>query len=204
MKSAKYILLSVALAASVSAARAADWEEGPAPFDWSGAYIGVQGGYVWTNIALAGAGNRNFNGPTLGVHAGANWQMGQFVLGVEGDVNYVWNSITAAFGGPAITVGTDWQGALRARFGYALDRTLIYGAGGVAITHGYARMAGAAVTQTFTGWTIAAGVEHAFGRNWTARAEYRYADYGSGTFGLGIGSLRVRESALRIGASYHF
>jgi len=37
-------------------------------------------------------------------------------------------------------------------------------------------------SQTLTGWTIGGGVEAMLGHNWLARAEYRYADFGTVNF----------------------
>jgi outer membrane immunogenic protein len=34
------------------------------------------------------------------------------------------------------------------------------------------------VDKVKTGWTAGGGIEHMFARNWTARAEVRYADLG--------------------------
>jgi outer membrane immunogenic protein len=37
-------------------------------------------------------------------------------------------------------------------------------------------------STTRTGWTASGGVETALGGNWLARAEYRYADFGSTSY----------------------
>jgi len=202
MKFANLLIVSTTVALAASSAAAAD-ADSVMPYDWSGFYLGVQGGYLSTNMELVGTGNRDFNGGTIGAHAGYNWQYGSMVLGLEADINYAWNSISANFGAP-ITVGTDWQGALRGRLGYAMDRTLIYGAAGLALTRGYGTSLGTTMTEGFAGWTLGAGLEHAFADRWSGRIEYRYAGYYGGDFGLGIGNFRIREHAVRLGASYRF
>lgn len=206
------LLASAAFATAASSAMAADaivpYEEpAPAPivsvYDWTGVYVGVQGGYVWTNLDMpGGVGDEDFNGPTLGIHAGANWQNGNIVFGVEGDINYTWNS--NEYLGGAVEIGTDWAGSLRGRLGYALDRTLLYGTAGLAFTNGYIDGAGFDESETFVGWTAGVGVEHAFTDNWSARIEYRYSDYGSEDFGLGLGDFDLTEHALRVGVSFKF
>lgn len=213
MNKAIGIVSAAAFLATASSALAADivYEE-PAPYtppaavayDWTGVYIGVQGGYVWTDLDFPGGGNENFNGGTLGAHVGANWQHDSVVFGVEADINYIWNENDYLLGGVPVEIGTDWAGSIRARLGFALDRTLIYGTGGLAIARGYINSPIGDESETFTGWTVGAGVEHAFTDNWTARVEYRYSDYGSDDFGLGAGDFDLTEHALRIGVSFKF
>src|SRR5690606_36119322 len=86
----------------------------------------------------------------------------------------------------------DWFGTLRGRLGYTLTPSmLLYGTGGLA----YARVSTDLIamgnnwpglkhgtpyetSETHVGWTIGAGAEYAFHRNWSVRAEYLYADFG--------------------------
>lgn len=212
MKTIYTLAASAALLVIGSAANAADviYDVPPAPtapiapvvYDWTGFYVGLQAGYGWTKVDLpAGFGEEDFDGFTLGAHVGANWQSGAWVFGIEGDINYNWNENTYL---GAIDVGTDWSGSVRGRVGYAIDRTLIYGTGGFAITNGYVDGAGLDESETLTGWTLGAGVEYAFAENWTGRLEYRYSDYGSDDFGLGLGDFDVTEHAVRVGVSYKF
>jgi hypothetical protein len=46
-------------------------------FSWTGAYIGINGGFAWTNAGSGGGGSvdDDFNGCLPGVRAGYNWQM---------------------------------------------------------------------------------------------------------------------------------
>jgi outer membrane immunogenic protein len=68
-------------------------------------------------------------------------------------------------------------------------------------------------SQTRTGWTLGAGVEYAISNNWSARAEYRYTDFGSfsnttaaGTTFWSAAVLRhkLQEQSVRVGISYKF
>src|SRR5262245_13138909 len=94
--------LFAAIMASAGAARAADLAIQAPAFkappvivsDWAGFYIGVHGGYGWTdsvvsrvndqNVALGSFGV-NPKGGLVGGHAGYNWQFGSVVTGLEVD-----------------------------------------------------------------------------------------------------------------------
>ncbi|HEY6632985.1 MAG TPA: outer membrane protein [Rhizobiaceae bacterium] len=200
----KTMLFATALAASTLTAvtaRAADLTEGAAPHSWSGIYLGIQGGGAWAR-ADDGADRFNLNGGAIGAYIGANWQVDAFVLGIEGDVAYTSND-RSVFG---FELGTRWQGALRGRLGYAVDRVLIYGAAGLALSEVWIDAAPVLdKTETFTGWTVGGGVEYAFADDWAARVDYRYSDYGASDFGWSDTSgFEVTEHALRIGVGYSF
>ena len=69
------------------------------------------------------------NGVLGGAHVGYNYQINQFVFGLEGSVDgtSITNTVTGAFpafGGSAITASTnsDIQGSICGRFGFAWDR----------------------------------------------------------------------------------
>ena len=127
----------------------------PAPiFTWTGIYIGGQIGYAWAS------GNNNFTGfdPFFGplggtflsssaggtpsgviggANVGYNYQINQWVLGLEGSVDGTSLSNTAVVAfpdGTSLTAHTkaDIQGSIRGRLGVAWDRALIYATGGVA------------------------------------------------------------------------
>jgi outer membrane immunogenic protein len=190
-------------------------EEPPVPeasiplFSWTGAYIGINGGYAWTNAEFSAGGasvDDDFNGGLLGVRAGYNWQMpNNFVGGIELDVDHVWNKNSYVIGGVGVEAGSDWQGSARLRLGYAIDRTLFFGTGGVAIANAYAKIpaTGANESETFTGWTLGAGIEHAFTDNLIGSLEYRYADYGSKDIG-GLVDVDLDQHTVRLGLAYKF
>src|SRR6476646_8216607 len=63
-------------------------------YDWSGFYIGVMGGYGFANNATVGTlavTDANLKGGFVGGTVGANWQMGQFLIGLETDA--AWSNI---------------------------------------------------------------------------------------------------------------
>ncbi|TGP39452.1 porin family protein, partial [bacterium M00.F.Ca.ET.230.01.1.1] len=87
------------------------------------------------------------------------------VIGAEADLNYASIDGTAD-AGPAGTFGTDvkWFGSINAKAGYAADRVLLYGIGGIAfagIETSQAAGTTFARTRTSTGWTLGAGVDYA-------------------------------------------
>ncbi|WP_018263851.1 outer membrane protein [Methylobacterium sp. WSM2598] len=142
--------LAGAALACGQAARAADLAPRPVPpapaiaLDWSGFYLGAQtGGFATgqgrrtfvsgdggglTPTVFGGRGGRTgivagtVEGRTIfeGVHAGYNWQRGDLVGGVEGD-------LSAA--GPL----DDVLASLRGRVGVATGRALVYGTAGLGI-----------------------------------------------------------------------
>jgi outer membrane immunogenic protein len=174
---------------------------------WAGFYIGVNAGAAWnhaefTALGLVG-GLQPFGFPngtkywspdkagfTGGGQVGYNFQSGGFVYGVEADLNFVSNkaSVTQAAVTivPTLTSTTklDWMGTVRGRLGVALSPTLIYVTGGWAFAHFEDTVTTPGVTipanvsKTRSGWTAGGGIEHMFARNWTAKIEALYADFG--------------------------
>lgn len=150
----------------------------PAPaFSWTGPYLGLTGGYGWgSSSGLKGGG-----------YAGYNFQINpNWVVGVEGDL--------MASGQRT----NHWDSSVRGRLGYAYDRYLFYGTGGVAF--GDIRNNGSSKTRT--GWTLGAGVEAALTNNMTARVEYRYTDLGSTT--VGGSSASHNSNDLMVGVGFKF
>lgn len=67
-----------------------------------------------------------------GIHAGYNYQIQSFVIGAETDIN--WTSIKGDDGGAGGMLDQTklkWLGSLRGRLGYAWDRFLVFGTGGL-------------------------------------------------------------------------
>src|ERR1700761_5552180 len=103
MKSISKFLAGAALLSSFLAANAADMSvpvKAPvAPavqiYDWTGFYLGINGGYGWgSQDPLAVLTNRfdrssfSMSGGLFGGTAGAQIQKGHVVLGVEGDIDW--------------------------------------------------------------------------------------------------------------------
>ena len=111
---------------------------------------------------------------------------------------------------PGMTVSGDWNmnwfSTIRGRAGWTIDRSLLYVTAGAAIADLDQTSGGATSNKLKGGFTVGAGVEMAIARNWTAKAEYLYLDFGSTTFQGTNGSItsQVQEHAVRIGANFHF
>lgn len=206
----------ILLAASGAMAADVVVEEPPAPiaevplFTWTGGYLGLQGGYVWSDGELSDGTDLvsdTFDGGLFGGYAGYNWQSGAFVFGAEADINGVWNDETFPFQGVDVEVGTDYLASLRGRVGYAIDRTLLFATAGVAFTEVSANTTIAGIdldeSENFTGWTIGAGAEYAFTNNWIGRAEYRYYDFGNETIG-DIDDVDIQNHTVSVGVAYKF
>lgn len=239
MRMIRYASLALPLLAAipVSAADLPRRNFAPAPvaayspvsaFSWTGFYVGVNGGYSWAS--LGSVGNATFDRPsgfTLGGTAGYNQQFGNFVLGVEGDLN--WNNIDSSrrqvvgIGAPAVNntvvhaAEVDWAGTLRLRAGYAVDRVLLYATGGYAgasldlaytnLTNPAAAAPAAASRSKWAhGYVLGVGLEYAFTRNVSAKAEYLYTSLGEVSAFSGVYAARADYSAstVRMGVNYRF
>lgn len=163
-------------------------------WSWTGFYVGANGGYSWgrsrtdvtyTNTATGAvivppagsitSASFDMNGGVAGGQAGYNWQVTNWVFGIEGDLNWsgekgsaVFNCVGVAPAGgaclPGLTflpagglAGTtltidqklQWFGTVRGRVGIlATPKVLFYGTGGLAFGE-------IKTTGTMTGFTPA-------------------------------------------------
>lgn len=172
---------AVALIAGIGSASAADiitYEPTPTPpayspmmaTDWTGPYVGLVGGYGF------GGGSIGHNGLLGGAYAGYNFQVTpNWVVGLEGDLTATGKSGTNG----TTTASNPWNGTVRGRIGYSVDRYLFYGTGGVAFGGVKAVTGGTSESATKTGWTLGAGIEAALTEKLTGRAELRHTNLGS-------------------------
>jgi outer membrane immunogenic protein len=163
----------------------------PAPYNWTGFYVGINAGYDIGNTVIDDK-NCNFScssqtlspsGFTAGGTLGYNYQIGSTVLGIEGD----WNWINAS----KTYTDPDWAsqhnakinsfGTIRGRAGLALDGTLVYVTAGVAFVDQQVSVldptgnpGGFSFSQINTGLAIGAGTEFAISGPLTAKLEYLY------------------------------
>jgi outer membrane immunogenic protein len=224
--STKMIRIIIAIAAFLFIPIAAQAADMPRPqykapayidqptFSWTGFYLGFNGGYGWGNSDWTTT-TGNFQvapkGWMAGGTAGYNYQFSSFVLGVEGDIDYMQLKGTAD---SAICAGClfkdTWLGTFRGRAGLAIDRWLPYVTGGAAYGNAYVQGPGGSATGTKQGWTAGAGVEWAFAPAWSAKVEYLYVDLGSTTcaqaacgFVTDV-SVHPKANLARMGVNYHF
>ena len=177
----------------------------------------------WTDGALGETGRFPISGYLVGGTVGANYQIGAYVFGIEGDADW-----TDLHGGSGSTCGaisdlvppptgcqtqSEWLATVRGRLGYTFNNVLIYGTGGAAVGNIQNGLIPPSTfdSKTETGWTIGAGVEIAFAPNWTVKAEYLFVDLPDTTCttvancGGAVGStVSFNESIVRAGINFKF
>lgn len=193
----------------------------PGLYNWTGFYAGGHGGYGAGRLGTGLRGG-DIDGWFTGGQIGWNWQNrhSPWVFGtefdaafarIERDVDFAnGNTVTSAFS-EISSLGT-----ARARVGYAIDRMLVYGTGGVAwakntiglYTNPNQLAPAATSANTHVGFAVGAGFEWALSRSWTMKFEYLYNDLGSenyfrGTIPTGINA-DLRFSTGKVGLNYVF
>ncbi|MGD0639598.1 MAG: outer membrane beta-barrel protein [Roseiarcus sp.] len=176
----------------------------PPIFTWTGFYFGAQAGGGWgssnenflgspNSASFDGSQNYNLGGGIAGGLVGYDYQVGSFVLGLQGDYN--WGDISGRSGvinvtpnkGDTYFTKLSSYGDAKARVGYAAGPILLFLDGGLAfgtLEHRYdaALNGGAANTYAHNssqaGWTLGGGVEYKFAQNWSAGIEYDFVDLG--------------------------
>ena len=191
---------------------------------WSGVYVGAHGGPGWADFSIIDGGTPITNppygafacGPAVtgnycddsldlgvkgavgGVHLGINWQSGNLVFGLEGDLGATNLSAEKTLFRPNdadfASVKLDWYATLTGKLGLASDRSLYYVRGGAAFAQSeitaadmdlvggkFAIYEGSAVRsdELLSGWVVGAGWEYALSSQLSFRAEYLYMDFGS-------------------------
>jgi outer membrane immunogenic protein len=225
----KFLLATVALVAlgATVPALAADlpartYTKAPAYaapiYNWTGFYVGGHiGGAFAGNNSLTGSDGR-FMG---GIQGGADYQFAtNWVLGIEAQYSWLSNNNGGVLfpGGVLVNSNSNQLGSVTGRLGYSFGPTLLYAKGGYAFKDGDNAGAtnGAGVPVAFTvdgnhrdGYTVGAGLEYMFAPNWSAKIEYQYYNFGSGTFTSGpVGLLGARfrddENTVKAGLNYRF
>jgi outer membrane immunogenic protein len=223
----KRLLIGAAVAALVAtpvlAADMAVKAPTPQAYDWEGLYIG--GNVGWLGIegvglsgtpadsdtlaflgpcSAAGAcptsfGSANANSVTGGGQFGFNWQIRNWVVGLEADIqaSSANASSTVAANAPGFAPYSATQsiketefGTVRARAGMLVTPTLLaYATGGFAWAQTQEAMTFGFPSLSETGWlgrgstavggTVGAGLEWALGNKWSVAGEYLYARLGA-------------------------
>jgi outer membrane immunogenic protein len=157
-------------------------------YDWSGFYVGINGGWAETNDRRVGPdgilrGDYNFDGGTVGGQIGYRWQSGPWVFGLEAQGNWadVNGSTTNLATGGLVRSKMDAFGLFTGQIGYAWNNVLLYAKGGAAVTdrnYQFATAGGAFIAETGydTRWspTVGAGLEVGFAPNWSIGVEYNH------------------------------
>jgi outer membrane immunogenic protein len=207
----KKMLLAALLAGVATSAFAADLptRKGPPPapayyappFSWTGFYVGVNGGFATTDTRsntfgpLAGVGPVSaFGSPSGGLVGGTvgyNYQIGQFVIGAEGTLD--WADLSKGRGfvnGSSDNLKVDSVANVLGRLGWAWDRTLFYVAGGYAGADVHA----SAFNDAFygasfpgssgwqSGYAVGGGIEYAVTNNISVKGEYLFNQLSGKTY----------------------
>jgi outer membrane immunogenic protein len=172
-----------AAAATMPGAQAADmpikaprYVEPPAAASWAGWYIGAHAGAAWQQAQSLDYGTSFSNTSFIGGgQVGYNWQHGNFVFGLEGDISGLANKNKLYDG---FSSSIRWLSTVRTRFGLAVGDTMAYATAGVAFGGVKNEVAPYSSTRTSVGWVVGGGVEHMLGRNWTIGLEGLFVDLG--------------------------
>jgi outer membrane immunogenic protein len=191
----------------------------PVSYDWTGFYVGGHVGYGWSKNAYSdplvpfSVSSTDGNGFMGGGQAGFNYQVGQFVFGVEGDMSGSTLKGATNVLGASFNTNVDWTATLTGRAGIAFDRWLVYGKGGAAWAHDrystnfYTFPGTVELTDTRIGWTAGAGIEYAFAPQWSAKVEYNYMDFGTKSVSFTPGTstdIDQQVHAVKLGVNYKF
>jgi outer membrane immunogenic protein len=166
-------------------------------FSWAGPYLGGNLGYEWGSVSNNATKSSGIAG---GVQGGYNFQSGNWVFGVEGDLELTGASDTFA----SWKFSNPWFGTVRGRAGYAFNNILFYGTGGLAFGELRAETFGLSESQTNVGWTLGVGTEFGLSPNWSAKIEYLYVDLSESQFAITGVSNGYRFGVIRAGVNYHF
>ncbi len=200
------VALSLSAPASAADLAARPYTKAPVPavaavYDWSGFYIGINGGggsshKCWSFVtpgtgALVGEGCHDATGGTVGGQIGYRVQSGFWVFGLEGQGNWVDFS---GSNNSTVFVGTglrdrskiDAFGLITGQVGYAWNNVLFYVKGGGAVVDDHYRSYDIPTglqfdnaKETRWGGTVGAGREFGFAPNWSVGVEYDHIFLGS-------------------------
>jgi outer membrane immunogenic protein len=223
-------LTAVAIAPALAAdlpARTPAYAKAPAIvepiYNWSGFYIGINGGGGssrdrWSiNNALGVAvpstaeGCHNATGALVGGQAGYRWQMTNWVFGLEaqGDWADLKGSNVSQLTAPFAVFNNNSKinaiGLFTGQVGYAWNNVLWYGKGGAAVTHD--KYNGDILGTTFdtaseTRWggVIGTGIEIGFAPSWSVAFEYNHLFMGSHNVSFNataLGGISTRTDSIK-------
>jgi outer membrane immunogenic protein len=201
------IALGALTSASAADLAARPYVKAPPPmiaavYDWTGFYIGLNGGggfshKCWTNTNFAGfatvpsvsEGCHDASGGLVGGQIGYRWQSAGWVFGIEGQGDWAnFKGSNASVFIPGLTNETkiDALGLITGQVGYAWNNVLWYVKGGAAVTHDKFRGIATATGVVFDtandarwGGAVGTGVEVGFAPNWSVGVEYDHLFMGT-------------------------
>ena len=166
-------------------------------YSWTGFYAGAHVGWGWSQQNWTGdgvfEGAFDADGWLAGAQVGYNYQVNQFVVGIEVD-----GSFTDIVGRRASLVSPPPQRdvlkleveglvTVAGRFGWAWNNALLYGKGGVAFVRNHVQYTdnGAGNAHEWkSGWMVGGGAEYGITPSISAKLEYNYMDFGTKHYDL--------------------
>jgi outer membrane immunogenic protein len=214
-----------------------DAKDSQSSFNWTGLYLGGNGGFNFSHYDIAPSDDAfPYTVPVFGLskteegffgggQIGYNYQLGHFVLGLEGDFDgasshHATTKLVDVLNPPLPdTVRTersaelDWNASARLRGGLALGNFLFYATGGGAFAHLnvhakdtlgsiFTHTAVSSIDdgndKTAVGWTAGAGADWAVTKWLSVGLEYRHSGFGTDSYGFASGP-RLAPGATKIG-----
>jgi outer membrane immunogenic protein len=202
-------------------------------YSWTGCYIGIEGGGNWgrtrstsasgpPGVGLPITGNFDLSGGIAGGTVGCNYQVSNWVFGIENDFSWTNKSGTANDLPPFNTAASNlirekWIDTLRGRIGITWDRALFYGTAGAAFADTSITVCNVVCvgdSKTRSGWVAGAGIEYGVWQNLSLKIEYLHVDFGSKNYidppvfnGIGTvvtRSVRLTDDMVRVGLNWRF
>jgi outer membrane immunogenic protein len=148
-------------------------------------------------LPSSGSNSASGSGWVGGGQAGYNWQQGSWVYGLEADLSGTslkssmdggLTSVAPCSGDMASTSAKiDWYGTIRSRVGWAVDKALFYGTGGLAygevdLSSSFSSGGVSLNSDTSSvkaGWVVGAGIDYLLQPNLILNLGYQYVDLGS-------------------------
>jgi outer membrane immunogenic protein len=162
-------------------------------YNWSGFYLGAQVGgagsnssYLFDNSFAAESFSFKPSSFIGGGHAGVQGQWGSWVLGAEGTYNFAdlkQTDLSTIFGPTRLRSNQIRDVAtLVGKIGYASGQWMVYGKGGFAVAKIETSSNNDAGNDTDAnrwqgGYTVGAGVDYMFAKNWIVGADFNYYDF---------------------------
>jgi outer membrane immunogenic protein len=178
-------------------------------FQWTGEKRSVTGGAITPQIPEVGG---DFN-DIFTTTASASWKFPWFAT-LRGRLGVLVDPTLLLYGTGGLAIGNfkyEFAGAVTCqRFGPGSTGTTPQSTPcGTRPGPGAPPVGAVALSESETrlGLAVGAGLEKKFNRNWSAKAEYLYLDFGTRTFLGGTGfdtSARLRDHVFRLGINYAF
>lgn len=177
---------------------------------FGGPYVGVYGGYGWTEADVTGGGTVEPDGADYGIYAGfkadklLDSTVNQTGLGLTGavEVSYGWSSADDNVGGVSIEKDSEFGISFRPGLSFLNNDSVVnfnpYGILGYRRANYEASIGGLSADEDFDGFELGIGTELVAYGDYGVRVEYSHTFYGE------EGGFDPDEDNVRLGVSYHF